>query len=51
MTGHLAGAGIAEVGLLGATSCVGEVDSHHRAFGLVDFLATIVADQSRNPCH
>src|SRR5438552_18896491 len=48
---HLAGAVVAEVGLLRASACVGEVDPHHRALRLVDFLAAIVADQPRNTSH
>ena len=51
LSGHLAGAGVAEIGLLGTAPRVREIDPHHCAFGLVDFLTAIVADQSRNTCH
>ena len=49
--GHLPGAGIAEIGLLGTAPRVREVDPHHGSFCLFDFLAAIVADQPRNTCH
>jgi len=48
---HLAGTGVAEISLLGTAPRVREIDPHHCAFGLVDFLTAIVADQSRNTCH
>ena len=50
LPGHFPGTGIAEIGLFGAASCVGEIDAHHGTFSLVDFLAAIVADESRYAC-
>ena len=48
---HLACAVVAEISLLRASARVGEVDPHHSALRLVDFLAAVVADQPRNTCH
>jgi hypothetical protein len=48
---HFAGAGVTEIGLLRASTRVREVDPHHCALRLVDFLAAIVANQPRNTCH
>jgi hypothetical protein len=51
LAGHLAGACVAEIGLLGATARIREIDAHHGAFDLVDFFTTIVTDKSRYACH
>src|SRR5439155_18416360 len=51
LAGHLARAGVAQIGLLGTAARVREVNAHHGSFGLVDFLAAIVADQPRHACH
>jgi hypothetical protein len=50
LTGHLARAGVTEIGLLRAASRIGEIDPHDGAFSLVDFLAAIVADEPRYTC-
>jgi hypothetical protein len=44
--GHAACAVVAEVGLLRRTSSVREVDAHHGAFSIVDFLSTVVAHEN-----
>ena len=42
---HLPGAGVAQVGLLRAAARVVEVDAHHGALRLVDFVAAVVANE------
>src|SRR5919204_6911686 len=51
LAGHLAGACVAEVGLLRSAPRIGEVDPHHRTLRLLHFFAAVVADQPRNTCH
>src|SRR6266540_4823339 len=48
---HFAGTAVAEIGLLGTAPRIREINPHHSPFGLLDFLAAIVADQPRYTCH
>src|SRR5439155_14241383 len=48
---HLAGAVVAEVGLLRAAARVGVGDAHHGALCFVDFLAAVVANEHGLSCH
>src|SRR2546430_7212635 len=51
VTGHPAGAVVAEIGLLRPATRIGMVDSHRRAFTLIDFVATVVTDEHRLASH
>jgi hypothetical protein len=51
MTGHPAGTVVTEIGLLRTATRIGIVDPHRRAFTLVDFVATVVADEHRLASH
>jgi hypothetical protein len=51
LTGHLSGAGVAEIGLLGTAARIREIDPHDGPFCFLDLFAAIVADQPRNTCH
>src|SRR2546426_5634688 len=48
---HAAGAVVAEVGLLGTAPCVGIRDPHYGPASLVDFLATLVANENCSSGH
>jgi hypothetical protein len=49
--GHLSGAVVAEIGLLGAAPGVGIGQAERRAFTFTDFLPAIVTDQYGFPSH
>src|SRR6266513_4178737 len=51
VTGQSAGAVVAEIGLLRTATRIGIVDSHRRAFTLIDFVATVVTDEHRLASH
>jgi hypothetical protein len=51
VTGHPAGAVVAEVGLLCTTARIGIVDPHRRAFTFVNFLAAVVAYENGLTSH
>jgi len=50
MTGHSAGAVVAEIGLLRTASGVGEVQAHGRALSFADFPAAVVTDKHGLTC-
>jgi hypothetical protein len=45
-TGHITGAVVAEISLLGAATCVRKRQSQRRAFSFTDFLTTVVANEN-----
>src|SRR5213083_521726 len=51
VTGHPAGAVVAEIGLRRTATRIGIVDSHRRAFTFIDFVATVVTDEHRLASH